>query len=123
MARISEYIELACVGCQYQKENNDLFSSKEVPDKTGVIHLKDLSIVAETDNKYNPNALAIMYKGKHKLGYIPDDSIEEARDFLDRCGPYTDFDIILLSSSVIEDDDKILRWFTFEINASGTVKD
>ena len=67
--------EGACVGMQYRS-------------KVGIEAMINdpkceykLSIIAEPTNKYNPKAVAVYY-AQHHIGYIPDDKLDAAHQFL-----------------------------------------
>ena len=65
----------ACVGMQYRSKAG--IEAMVADDKCEY----KLSVIAEPSNKYNPKAIAVYY-AQHHIGYIPDDKLEEAHEFL-----------------------------------------
>lgn len=65
----------ACVGMQYRPKADieAMIADNNCESK--------LSMIAEPTNKYNPKAVAVYYANRH-IGYIPDDKLFEAHEFL-----------------------------------------
>jgi hypothetical protein len=123
----------ACVGCQH-RDPRDIetfinYHTDNMDDDSDDV-LRHMSLVTDTNNSYNPNAIKVMFMEEHHLGFIPEDKLEKFHKFMDAVEEVMEFaiekpDVVWTLNEARFDDENgaDLKWFEFTITLSVEIDD